>query len=144
MGLTWFNHTSAGTATTTASHLQKNRNPNQHQIGTKATFFPRRILITKYQSVIEMSYGIYLGMVRVMLCHHGYTHPRCVVDLENCFYMIGQHHICPQCRNQKTNKHSVTSWDPQILVMLPTNLAAEFPTNLSHQGAISMDVFGLM
>jgi hypothetical protein len=90
--------------------------------------------------------GLKCPLCKTLLRRHGYTRPWRVVDLENCFYMIGQHHICPQCRHPKTNEHSVTfnSWDPRILAMLPTNLAAEFPADLSHCGAISSDVFALM
>jgi hypothetical protein len=86
--------------------------------------------------------GLKCPLCKASLRHHGYARPRRVVDLENCFYMIGQRHICPQCKNPKTNEHSVTfnSWDPRILAMLPTNLAAEFPADLSHRGVISTDV----
>ncbi len=62
-----------------------------------------------------------------------------MVDLENVFYMIGQHHRCPQCKNPKSNEQSITfnSWDPRILERLPHALAAEFPACLSHHNAIS-------
>jgi hypothetical protein len=69
-----------------------------------------------------------------------------VVDLEDCFYMIGQRHLCPQCKNPTTKAQSVTfnSWDPWILAMLPLALAAEFPAEMNHRSAISADVFTLM
>ncbi|KAJ6535245.1 hypothetical protein DFH09DRAFT_1179785 [Mycena vulgaris] len=37
---------------------------------------------------------------------HGYTRPRRVVDLHNCFYMIGQRHLCPKCTNPTTGEKS--------------------------------------
>jgi len=90
--------------------------------------------------------GLKCPNCRTALRRHGFTRPRRVVDLENCFYMIGQRHLCPQCRHPKTNAHSLTfnSWDPRILAMLPPALVAEFPAQLSHRSAISTDVFGLM
>jgi hypothetical protein len=73
------------------------------------------------------------------LHRHGYTQPRRVVDLQNVFYMIGQRHRCPQCKNPKSNEKTITfnSWDPRILERLPHALAAEFPACLSHRNAIS-------
>jgi len=80
------------------------------------------------------------------LHRHGFTRPRRVVDLQYVFYIIGQRHRCPQCRNTKTNEHSVTfnSWDPRIVQRLPHALAAEFPAWLSHRNAIADSVLALM
>ena len=80
------------------------------------------------------------------LYRHGFTRPRRVVDLENVFYIIGQRHRCPQCRHPQTNQHSVTfnSWDPRIIKMLPSSLAAEFPATLSHRNAIATPVLATM
>lgn len=90
--------------------------------------------------------GLKCPNCRTALRRHGFTRARRVVDLENCFYMIGERHLCPQCKHPKTNAHSLTfnSWDPRILAMLPPALAAEFPAQLSHRSAISLDVFALM
>lgn len=86
-----------------------------------------------------------------VLRRHGFTRPRRVVDLENCFYMIGQWHLCANCRHPKTTASnsattSVTfnSWDPRIIAQLPPELAAEFPAQLSHRSTISASVFALM
>ena len=75
-----------------------------------------------------------------------FTRPRRVVDLEDCYYIIGQRHRCPKCKNPRSGKHTVTynSWDPRIHSMLPHELQAEFPAILSHRSAISADVFALM
>ncbi len=80
------------------------------------------------------------------LHRHGFTRPRRVVDLENVFYMIGQRHRCPQCKNSKTNQQSITfnSWDPRIVERLPHALAAEFPACLSHRNAIANSVLATM
>ncbi len=80
------------------------------------------------------------------LHRHGFTRPHRVVDLNNVFYMIGQRHRCPQCKNPKSNEHSITfnSWDPRIVERLPHALAAEFPACLSHRNAISDSVLAVM
>ena len=80
------------------------------------------------------------------LHRHGFTRPRRVVDLEAVFYMIGQRHHCPHCRNAKTNEKSVTfnSWDSRIVTKLPPALAAEFPACLSHRNAIADSVLAVM
>lgn len=74
------------------------------------------------------------------------TRPRRVVDLEDCYYMIGQRHRCLKCKHPRSGKHTVTynSWDPRIRDMLPHEPQAEFPAILSHRSAISADVFALM
>ncbi|KAF8174492.1 hypothetical protein K438DRAFT_1522445, partial [Mycena galopus ATCC 62051] len=75
----------------------------------------------------------------------GYTRPRRVVDMHNCFYMIGRRHHCKQCKS-KTGKHTVTfnSWDPRILKALPAQLLDEFPAYMSHRGAMAKPVFEMM
>ena len=80
------------------------------------------------------------------LHRHGFSRPRCVVDLQNVFYMIGQRHRCPKCRHPKTNEHSITfnSWDHRIVAKLPKALAAEFPACLSHRNAIADSVMAVM
>ncbi|KAJ7754059.1 hypothetical protein B0H16DRAFT_1833181 [Mycena metata] len=80
------------------------------------------------------------------LIGHGYTRPRRVVDLNNCFYMIGRRYLCPKCKNPKSDKPTVTfnSWDARIMKSLPIQLQDEFPAYLSHRGAMSKTVFELM
>ncbi|KAJ7090458.1 hypothetical protein C8R44DRAFT_750974 [Mycena epipterygia] len=69
---------------------------------------------------------------------HGYTRPRRMVDLHDCFYMVG--------RRSKTDKETVTfnSWDPRIMKALPAHLLDEFPAYLSHRGAMAKPVFEMM
>ena len=80
------------------------------------------------------------------LHRHGFTRPRRVVDLQDVFYMIGQRHRCPTCRNPNTNECSLTfnSWDPRIVKNLPPALSAEFPACLSHRNAIADPVLAVM
>ena len=75
-----------------------------------------------------------------------FTHSHQAVDLKGCFYMIGQCHCCLKCKNPQSGKHTMTynSWDPHIQDMLLYELQAEFPAVLSHQNAISADIFTLM
>lgn len=77
---------------------------------------------------------------------HGFTRPRQVVDLHDCFYMIGQRHLCPKCKNEKSGEISVTfnSWDERIMNGLPDALVDEFPAYMSYRGAIAYSVFALM
>jgi len=90
--------------------------------------------------------GLHCPNCKSHLHRHGFTRPRRVVDLQNVFYMIGQRHRCPSCRNAKSNNQSVTfnSWDPKIVKSLPASLAAEFPAHLSHRNAIADPVLALM
>ncbi|KAJ7744414.1 hypothetical protein B0H16DRAFT_1422543 [Mycena metata] len=80
------------------------------------------------------------------LKRHAYTRPRRVVDLKDCFYLVGHRHLCPSCTDKTSGKTTVTfsNWDPRIMAMLPEALHAEFPAYLSHRGAISKPVFDLM
>ena len=80
------------------------------------------------------------------LHRHEYTRPRRVVDLQNCFYLVGQRYLCPQCKNKKSDKRTVTfnSWDPRIMKSLPPELRDEFPAYLSHRSAIAKPVFEMM
>jgi DNA-directed RNA polymerase subunit RPC12/RpoP len=89
--------------------------------------------------------GILCPYCGTKLGRHGLTWPRQVVDLNVCFYMVGQRYKCPKCTNKESNKTTVTfnNWDPKIIAKLPP-LAAEFPAYLSHRGAISKPVFDLM
>ncbi|KAJ6568492.1 hypothetical protein B0H19DRAFT_938738 [Mycena capillaripes] len=79
------------------------------------------------------------------LTGHGYTRPRRVVDMHNCFYMVGKRYRCSNCKS-KTQKSTVTfnSWDPRIMKALPPQLLDEFPAYLSHRGAMSKPVFEMM
>lgn len=79
------------------------------------------------------------------LNYYGYTRPRRVVDMHNCFYMVGRRYHCPKCKS-KTGKDTVTfnSWDSRILEALPAQLLDEFPAYLSHRGAMAKPVFEMM
>ncbi|KAJ7664273.1 hypothetical protein B0H17DRAFT_952109, partial [Mycena rosella] len=84
-------------------------------------------------------------------CHHklerhGYTRPRRVVDLHDCFYLVGSRYKCTKCTNAKSGKKTVSfnSWDAEIMQSFPPALQDEFPAYLSHRGAMSKSVFELM
>ena len=64
--------------------------------------------------------GLQCPNCKAHLHHHGFTRPRRVVDLHDVFYMIGQCHRCPKCRNPDSNNHSITfnSWDSRIVESL--------------------------
>ncbi|KAJ7681120.1 hypothetical protein B0H17DRAFT_943362, partial [Mycena rosella] len=77
---------------------------------------------------------------------HGYTRPRRVDDLHDCFYLVGSRHKCTRCTNPKSGKTTITfnSWDTEIMQSLPPALLDDFPAYLSHRGAMSKSVFELM
>ena len=90
--------------------------------------------------------GLHCPNCNTKLRHHGFTHPRHVVDSHERVYIIGQCYLCPHCKNPKTNEISVTcnSWDTKILKLLPMALQDEFPAYLSHQSAMANSLFALM
>ena len=75
--------------------------------------------------------------------HLAISRPRCCVDMQSTFYLIGFHYLCRHCKNPKTNKATVTfhSWDSRILAVLPRALAAEFPAKLTHRSGVSNTLF---
>lgn len=80
------------------------------------------------------------------LHHHNFTHPYQVVDLEDCFYMIGTKLWCLNCKHSACKKRTVTynSWDLHIIKALPPILVVKWPAVMSDKHAISTDVFALM
>ncbi|KAJ7448443.1 hypothetical protein B0H11DRAFT_1744154, partial [Mycena galericulata] len=80
------------------------------------------------------------------LKNHAFTRPRRVVDMHNCFYMVGRRYICAKCKNATSGKLTVTfnSWDSRIMEALPAHLRDEFPAYLSHRGAMSKPLFEMM
>lgn len=71
-----------------------------------------------------LSMGILCPNCSTKLHRHEYTRPRRVVDLQNCFYLVGQRYRCPQCKNKNSDKSTVTfnSWDHRIMKSLPSVL----------------------
>ncbi len=75
------------------------------------------------------------------------SHPRRVVDLNQCFWMIGYRYRCSTCTNPKTGRlgtRTYSSWDSRILSALPAELRAEFPARLSWRSGISLPLFHFM
>uniref|UniRef100_A0A8H8CGB6 3'-5' exonuclease n=1 Tax=Psilocybe cubensis TaxID=181762 RepID=A0A8H8CGB6_PSICU len=75
--------------------------------------------------------------------HSEIPRPRRCVDMDSTFYIIGYRYRCPTCIYSKPGTRTVTfrSWDPEILKMLPSSLAAEFPARISYRSAISKTAF---
>jgi hypothetical protein len=71
--------------------------------------------------------------------------PRCCVDLNSCFWMIGAQYKCSKCHNEKSGKKTVyfMSWDVRIINSLPKALAAEFPITLTHRSAMYTPLLSL-
>ncbi|KAJ7689413.1 hypothetical protein B0H17DRAFT_907426, partial [Mycena rosella] len=72
--------------------------------------------------------------------------PRRVVDLNQCFYIIGWRYHCPDCIHPKSGKKTITfrSWDSRIIKKLPRALAAAFPAMLTYRSGISESLFMFM
>ncbi|KAF9000804.1 hypothetical protein BDZ89DRAFT_1170255 [Hymenopellis radicata] len=73
-----------------------------------------------------------------MTRHQHSTRPRRVVDFEDTFWLFGPRYRCIEC--SRTHQ----SWDPEIMKMLPPQLASEFPARLSHRSGVSNTVFAIM
>ncbi|KAG6808594.1 hypothetical protein H0H92_003610 [Tricholoma furcatifolium] len=69
-------------------------------------------------------------------CH--IPRPRRVVDFGTTFYIIGYRYRCRSCKSP--NNVTFRSWDERILRVLPPELEAEFPANLSYRSGISRQV----
>jgi len=91
--------------------------------------------------------GIGCPKCSTKLHRHGHaSRPRCVVGLNETFWIIGYRYYCSQCVNPVSGKKTVTfrSWDPTIIERLPVHLALEFPAQLSHRSGITLSAFHFM
>lgn len=86
------------------------------------------------------------GCHRTLHRHQHIPRPRRCVDVNSTFWIIGYRYRCRNCFNPRTGLQSVTyrSWDPRIMALLPSELAAEFPACLSHRSGLSKTLFELM
>jgi len=77
-----------------------------------------------------------------VLCRRGYRErPRRVVDMNDCYWLMGARYSCQTCRS------SFSSWDSSLLEKLAKNhpdLAAEFPAYLTHRSGIDKRLFIFM
>ncbi|XP_006457870.1 hypothetical protein AGABI2DRAFT_215844 [Agaricus bisporus var. bisporus H97] len=66
--------------------------------------------------------------------------------MNSIFWMIGYRYHCPNCKNPKSQKKTVTfrSWDSRILSALPRALQLEFPAILTRRSALSKSAFTMM
>ncbi|KAJ6494329.1 hypothetical protein C8R45DRAFT_793580, partial [Mycena sanguinolenta] len=81
------------------------------------------------------------------LHRHGHIpRPRCCVDLDRTFYIIGYRYRCPSCVNPLSKRNTITfrSWDSRILRKLPRALTASFPAMLTYRSGLSESVFMFM
>ncbi|KAF8999553.1 hypothetical protein BDZ89DRAFT_1147679 [Hymenopellis radicata] len=73
------------------------------------------------------------------LTRYGYwKRPRRIVDLEDCFWLIGVRYLCNECNT------TFQSWDQRVREKLPGHLAVEFPAHLTHRSGMSAAVFALL
>ncbi|KAJ6448574.1 hypothetical protein C8R45DRAFT_1132891 [Mycena sanguinolenta] len=68
--------------------------------------------------------------------------PRRVVDIDNCFWIIGWTYACKK-RDSGCGAR-FRSWDQRILERLPLQLAAEFPAHLTWRSGLSTRAFGVV
>ncbi|KAG6818637.1 hypothetical protein H0H93_003273 [Arthromyces matolae] len=68
--------------------------------------------------------------------------PRRVVDIDQCFFLIGYNYACRKASGGCESKFR--SWHPRILQNLPRPLAAEFPAHLTWRSGISLRAFGIV
>lgn len=64
--------------------------------------------------------------------------PRRVVDIDDCFWIIGYSYRCVSCKKR------FSSWDDRILKMLPRPLAAQFPAHLTWRSGLSLRALGVL
>lgn len=64
--------------------------------------------------------------------------PRRVVDIDDCFWIIGYSYRCTSCKKR------FSSWDDRILKMLPRPLAAQFPAHLTWRSGLSLRALGVL
>ncbi|KAJ7587518.1 hypothetical protein C8J56DRAFT_786255 [Mycena floridula] len=75
------------------------------------------------------------------LIRHEYpVRPRCIIDFEESFYLIGMRYRCNLCHPRSTFQ----SWDARVLSLVPSTLAEQFPAMLSHRSGISKKLFAMM
>nr|GAT42490.1 predicted protein [Mycena chlorophos] len=73
------------------------------------------------------------------LTQYGFVdRPRRVVDIESCFWLVGNNYGCRSCGLR------LRSWDARVLAKIPPELAAEFPAHLRHRSALSTRAFGVV
>ncbi len=73
------------------------------------------------------------------LIRHSFgTRPRRVVDLEDCYWLMGARYQCNECNA------TMPSWDPLVLKALSPVLASQFPAHCSWRSGISTRLFAFM
>lgn len=79
--------------------------------------------------------------------HSAIPRPCHVVDTDLCFWIIGYRYCCHECVNPRTGKKGTLtfrSWNPMVLLKLPSYVAGEFPAVLMHRSGISKSLFRML
>ena len=72
-----------------------------------------------------------------LIHHQNPTRPHTVVDIEDCFCLIGGQYWCNGCWS------TFMSWDWWVMARLPKQLSDQFPAHLSHHSGVSTQGFAL-
>ena len=75
------------------------------------------------------------------LIQHGIHHlPRQIVDMFDCYWMVGSRYKCSNCKDHG-QQYTFVSWDHRILASLPQWLSLAFPAVLTHRSGMDRQLF---
>jgi len=78
-----------------------------------------------------------------LVCHGVLHSPRRVVDLYDCYWLIGARYACSACKAHN-RQYTFVSWDHKILSSLPKWLMVSFPAVLTHRSGMDVHLFNHM